>query len=51
MIYNLFIKKGKIRDERIDRDFKTVVKEIMIYETKWFLIIIVDVVTMLFRCS
>ena len=34
MIYNLFIKKRKIRDERIDRDFKTVVKYIMIYETK-----------------
>ncbi len=27
-------KKGKIREERINRDFKTVVKDIMIYETR-----------------
>ena len=28
------LKKGKIREERINRDFKTVIKDIMIYETR-----------------
>jgi len=31
-IYSIY-KKGKIREERINRDFKTVVKDIMIYES------------------
>ncbi len=32
-IYSIY-KKGKIREERINRDFKTVIKDIMIYETR-----------------
>jgi hypothetical protein len=32
-IYSIY-KKGKIREKRINRDFKTVVKDIMIYETR-----------------
>ena len=31
-IYSIY-KKGKIREKRISRDFKTVVKDIMIYES------------------
>ena len=31
-IYSIY-KKGKIREERINRDFKTVIKDIMIYES------------------
>ena len=31
-IYSIY-KKGKIRENRINRDFKTVVKDIMIYES------------------
>ena len=31
-IYSIY-KKGKIREKRINREFKTVMKEIMIYET------------------
>ena len=31
-IYSIY-KKGKIREKRINRDFKTVVKDIMIYES------------------
>ena len=31
-IYSIY-KKGKIREERINREFKTVVKDIMIYES------------------
>ena len=34
-IYSIY-KKGKIRENRINRDFKTLVKDIMIYETRWF---------------
>ena len=34
-IYSIY-KKGKIRKDRIDREFKTVVKDVMIYETKLF---------------
>ncbi|MEJ6695272.1 MAG: hypothetical protein QNK51_05540 [Chitinophagales bacterium] len=30
-IYSIY-KKGKIREERINREFKTVIKDIMIYE-------------------
>ena len=33
-IYSIY-KKGKIREERINRNFKTVVKDIMIYESLW----------------
>ena len=32
-IYSIY-KKGKVREKRINRDFKTVVKDIMIYETR-----------------
>ena len=32
-IYSIY-KKGKIREERINRDFKTEIKDIMIYETR-----------------
>jgi len=32
-IYSIY-KKGKIREKRINRYFKTVVKDIMIYENK-----------------
>ena len=32
-IYTIY-SKGKIREERINRDFKSVVKDIMIYETQ-----------------
>ena len=31
-IYSIY-KKGKVREERINRDFKTVLKNIMIYES------------------
>ena len=31
-IYSIY-KKGKVREKRINRDFKTVVKDIMIYES------------------
>ena len=31
-IYSIY-KKGKVREERIKRDFKTVVKNIMVYES------------------
>jgi hypothetical protein len=34
-IYSIY-KKGKIREKRINRKFKTVVKNIMIYESLWF---------------
>ena len=34
-IYSIY-QKGKIREKRINRDFKTVVKDIMIYEYRWF---------------
>ena len=34
-IYSIY-KKGKIRKDRIDREFKTVVKDVMIYETRLF---------------
>ena len=32
-IYSIY-KKGKVREQRINRDFKTVIKDIMIYETR-----------------
>ena len=32
-IYSIY-KKGKIREKRINRDFKTVVKDIMMYESR-----------------
>ena len=32
-IYSIY-KKGKVREKRINRDFKTVIKDIMIYETR-----------------
>ena len=32
-IYSIY-KKGKIREKRINRDFKTIVKDIMIYESR-----------------
>ena len=32
-VYSIY-KKGKIREKRINRDFKTVIKDIMIYETR-----------------
>ena len=38
-IYSIY-KKGKIREKRIKRKFKTVVKDIMIYESSWFSIFI-----------
>ena len=38
-IYSIY-KKGKIRKKRINRKFKTIVKDIMIYESRWFLLII-----------
>ena len=41
-IYSIY-KKGKVREQRINRDFKTVIKDIMIYETRWFLLIIRNV--------
>lgn len=34
-IYSIY-QKGKIRENRINRKFKTVVKDIMIYESLWF---------------
>ena len=34
-IYSIY-HKGKIREKRINRKFKTVVKDIMIYESLWF---------------
>ena len=34
-IYSIY-HKGKIREKRINRDFKIVVKDIMIYESLWF---------------
>ena len=34
-IYSIY-HKGKVREKRINRKFKTVVKNIMIYESLWF---------------
>ena len=34
-IYSIY-HKGKVREKRINREFKTVIKDIMIYESIWF---------------
>ena len=34
-IYSIYY-KGKVREKRINRDFKTVIKDIIIYESLWF---------------
>ena len=35
-IYSIY-KKGKIREERINREFKPIIKDIIVYESLWFL--------------
>ena len=34
-IYSIY-KKGKVREKRINRHFKPIIKDIMVYESLWF---------------
>ena len=39
-IYSIY-KKGKVREKRINREFIPIVKNIMVYESFWFVILII----------